>query len=314
MFQSGLDGEDLAEEEQWRSLQWLGQRIANDPRFAVAMVEHGYYILTGREVLLPPKDLEDPLYNARRRAWQAQRKQIEEIAARFAATGYNFKNVLKEWVLTDFYRADGLATSAANPKRYVELDDVGLARMLSPEQVERKLAAVFGKSWGKLTDPDDKLDILYGGIDSKEITERAADPSGVMGSIQRILANEVACKQTALDFTRPPAERRLFPHVEPDVLPGSSPEADAKIRRTIVHLHQLILGRDERADSPEVDRTFGLLAGIIADAQMLGKFEKNEIYHCGAEREKRMADPQYTVRAWRAVVTYLLRQPDFLYE
>jgi len=25
-------------------------------------------------------------------------------------------------------------------------------------------------------------------------------------------------------------------------------------------------------------------------------------------------DPDYTVRAWRGVVTYLLRQPDFLYE
>ncbi|MEO8350167.1 MAG: hypothetical protein ABI680_00460, partial [Chthoniobacteraceae bacterium] len=314
MFQAGLDGEDLAESERWRSLQWLGERIAKDPRFAVAMVEHAYSILTGRKVLLPPKDLEDPLYNARRRAWQTQRKQIETMAARFATSGFNFKDVLKEWVLTDFYRADGLATAEANPKRRAELDDIGLARLLSPEQVERKVAAIFGQPWGKLTNPDDKLDILYGGIDSKEITERAADPSGVMGAIQRILANEVACQQTALDFSRPPAQRRLFPDIEPDVLPGSSPEADAKIRRTIVHLHQLVLGRDDQADSSEVDRTFALFAGIIADARERGEFEKLEIYHCHTEGEKRMEDPQYTVRAWRAVVTYLLRQHEFLYE
>jgi len=50
----------------------------------------------------------------------------------------------------DFYRADGLATATKDPKRRAELDDVGLVRMLSPEQVERKVAAVFGERWGRL--------------------------------------------------------------------------------------------------------------------------------------------------------------------
>ncbi len=147
--------------------------------------------------------------------------------------------------------------------RRAELDDVGLMRMLAPEQVERKVAAVFGQPWGKL---NDQLAMLYGGIDSKEVTERAADPSGAMGAIQRILANDVACSQTALDFSRPPAERRLFPRIEPDVMPGVSPEADAKIRRAIVYLHERVLGRHDAPDSAEVDRTFQLFAGIVADA------------------------------------------------
>jgi hypothetical protein len=30
--------------------------------------------------------------------------------------------------------------------------------------------------------------------------------------------------------------------------------------------------------------------------------------------EQPVPDPHYTVRAWRAVVTYLLRRPVFLYE
>ena len=98
--------------------------------------------------------------------------------------------------------------------------------------------------------------MLYGGIDSKEVTERATDPSGAMGAIQRILANDVACKQTALDFSRPPAERRLFPGYRAGRVPGASPEADAKIRKAIVHLHQRVLGRYDAPDSPEVDRTY----------------------------------------------------------
>jgi hypothetical protein len=68
MFAPGFEGEDLPESERWRALQWLGEQTAEDPRFAVAMVEHVYYILTGRRVSLPPEDYEDPLYGARLRA------------------------------------------------------------------------------------------------------------------------------------------------------------------------------------------------------------------------------------------------------
>src|SRR5690348_966322 len=56
MFQAGYEGEDLPSQERWRALQWLGERTVKDLRFAVAMVEHAYYILTGRKVLLAPKD------------------------------------------------------------------------------------------------------------------------------------------------------------------------------------------------------------------------------------------------------------------
>jgi len=311
MFGPGYEGEDLPEAERWRSLQWLGEHTAKDPRFAVAMVEHVHYVLTGRKVLLPPKDLEDPLFGAKRRAYQEQRKQVESIAHRFVLANFNLKLVFKDWIETDFYRADGVATALANPARKVELDDIGVVRMLAPEQVERKITAVFGKPWGKLTD---QLALLYGGIDSKEVTERAPDPSGAMGAIQRIMSNDVASVHTAMDFTRPAAERKLFPNMEPDVVPGASPEADAKIRQTIVQLHQKILGRFDTPDSAEVDRTYKLFAGIVADAAAKKGLEKQEMYHARRALPAPLPDPKYTVRAWRAVVTYLLRRPEFLYE
>ncbi len=311
MFSAGFEGEDLPAAERWRSLQWLGERTAKDPRFAVAMVEHVQYILTGRRALLPPKDLDDPLYAAKRRAYHEQRKQIEAVAVRFAQTGFNFKSVVKDWIASDFYRADGLASVAANPQRRAELDDVGLVRMLAPEQMERKLGAVFGQPWNRLKG---EMAMLYGGIDSKEVTERAADPSGAMGAIQRILANDVACKQTALDFSRPPSDRNLFPDIEPDVLPGASPEADAKIRKAIVYLHQRVLGRDDAEDSVEVKRTYDLFAGIVTDAAERKRGDGQELYSCRQGLLHPVADPKYTVRAWRAVVTYLLRRTEFLYE
>jgi hypothetical protein len=162
---------------------------------------------------------------------------------------------------------------------------------------------------------NDQMAMLYGGIDSKEVTDRAADPSGAMGAIQRILANDVACKQTALDFSRAPAKRLLFPEIEPDVVPGASPEADAKIRRAIAHLHERVLGRYDATDSAEVERTYKLFTGIVADAAAKRKgFDGQENYFCRQGLDAPVADPKYTVRAWRAVVTYLLRRPEFLYE
>jgi hypothetical protein len=311
MFPAGFEGEELPGKERWRALQWLGERTVKDPRFAAAMVEHAWYLLTGRKALRPPKDIADPLFAARLRAYQEQRKEIEAIAGRFEHSDFDFKSVLKEWAVTDFYRADGLASAAADPARRAELDDIGLVRMLAPEQVERKVAAVFGRPWGKM---DGELKVLYGGIDSKEVTERAADPSGAMGAIQRVMANDVACRETALDFSRAPADRRLFPEIEPDVLPGASPEADAKIRQAIVHLHQIVLGRTDAADSPEVDRTYRLFAGIVADAAEHKDIDTQENYSCRQGLVAPVPDPKYTVRAWRAVVTYLLRRPEFLYE
>lgn len=311
MFGAGFEGEDLPSEERWRSLQWLGERTAEDPRFAVAMVEHVWYVLTGRNALRPPEDSEHPQYAARFRAWNEQSDAFSKIARRFAADDFNLKTAFKEIAASEFYRADGLAAAVDDPNRLAELEDIGVVRLLSPEQLDRKIAAIFGEPWGKI---DGHFKILYGGIDSKAVTERIADPSGGMGAIQRIMANDVACKNTARDFLLDPAERRLFPNMEPGILPGESEENDRKIREAIVFLHQQLLGRADAIDDPEIEQTFALFAGILADAHARDRFEPRETYFCGRGDEGRVPDPDYSIRAWRAVVAYLLRQQEFLYE
>lgn len=311
MFPAGFEGEELPAEERWRSLQWLGERTAKDPRFARTMVGHAYFLLTGRKPLLAPKDLNDPLYDARWRAYEEQQAEIDRITERFVQSNYNFKTALIEWVVSDYYRADRLTEVVNEPQLRTQLDDLGVVRMLSPEQLERKIEAVFGQRWGRLTE---QTAMLYGGIDSKEVTERASDPSGAMGAIQRTMSNDVACRNVGADFSLPASERVLFGGVEPDVLPGSSEENDLRIKQTIVHLHERILGRFDAIDSPEVDRTYRLFRDIVSDAAARTDIDPREIYHCRKDPEVSIADPHYTIRAWRAVVTYLLRRTEFVYE
>jgi hypothetical protein len=306
MYGPGLEGVTLPADDKWRSLQWLGEKTAKDPRFAVAMTEHVYYILFGRKVLQTPQDIDAPHFTQSRRAFQVQRREIRDIADRFVKSGYNLKTVFKAWAASPFYRVEGAGKGALDPARKAELDDIGVTRMLTPEGLERKVLAIFGRPWGRLD--SEEYRILYGGIDSKAVTERALDPSGAMGAIQRIMSNDVACKNVAYDFSRPAAERKLFPGIEIDVVPGT-PEDDVKIRKTIGHLHDYLLGREV-----DVERTYKLFKAIYDEATSKKGMSKQESYFCGAVREKRVEDPHYTVRAWRAVVTYLLRQDDFLYE
>ncbi len=314
MFQPGLEGSDLPKGEKWRSLQWLGAETAKDPRFAVAMVEHVYYLLMGRRPLPAPLDIDDPLYTPKRRAYVEQRKAIHAIAEKFAKANFNLKVVFQALVASPFYRADGLAEAAKHPARRAELDDVGLVHMLTPEQLERKIEAVFGKKWGRLGLGDGQMGILYGGIDSREVTQRATDPSGAMGAIQRIMANDTACRNVAVDFDRPAKDRRLFPGIEPSVVPGS-PDAEKQIRATVVHLHDYLLGRNLPPDHPDVNRAYDLFSGIVTEAAGKKGLNGRENYFCQTEPEKKATDdPKYTIRAWRAVVTYLLRQDEFLYE
>lgn len=316
MFGPGREGAAMPAERKWNSLQWLGQETARDPRFAVAMVEHVYAILMGRKVSQAPQDIDDPLFTPKRRAHQELRREIRDLAAKFTASNFNLRAVFKGLVASPFYRADGLSEAVKNPARRAELDDIGVVRLLTPEQLERKIEAVFGSRWGRLNDSDQKFAILYGGIDSKEVTQRMSDPSGAMGAIQRIMANDVACKNVSRDFAQEPSKRRLFPSIEPDVTPDDGPDAERKIREAVVHLHEVILGRTRAADHPEIERTYRLFADIIADAHARKGLEPLESYFCkgGNDKVPRPKDPDYGMRAWRAVVTFLLRQDDFLYE
>jgi hypothetical protein len=210
-----------------------------------------------------------------------------------------------------------------------QLENVGTARLSTPELLSKKISAVTGVPWSRGYDRADFLRsdyrILYGGIDSDNVTQRLSSPNGVMAAVQWRMANEVACAATAWDFKQAQDQRFMFRHVTQEDTPTNSAEA---IRRNIQFLHANLLGEDLELDDEEVTRTFDLLRetyeeGIAKVAS--DELSKNIDYSCRARRnpwtgedlpegEILQGDENYVVRSWMAVVTYLLADYKFLYE
>lgn len=323
----GFGTESMTTAEYDEALQWLGQRVATDPRFALSVVINVYKSLTGSEPQAFPDDPSPETFLS----WQAQDQTIRAIADAFVASNYNLKVVIEQIVLSPYYRAKN--TSATDTTRLAELGNVGTAQLLTPELLDRKIEAIFGYKWMSGNNPAlrGNYAILYGGIDSETVTERLTTPNGLMGAIMWRMSNEMSCRSVSADFALRRTDRRLFPNVEIDTFPENDvgavdEEGDRDIRRNLQHLHALFLGEELASDSPELSRLYGLFVDTWHEGR--AKRLRDEVpedlpYDCryridpftGAEVNNELAaDPNYTMRAWMAVVTYLLADYRFLYE
>jgi hypothetical protein len=125
----------------------------------------------------------------------------------------------------------------------------------------------------------------------------------------------------------------LLPYIESTYQPTTDegfdvPEAEAAIRRNIQHLHLRLLGEDLALDDPEIDITYtlwhevwragktGLSDGSYEDRMPSDCWVRYDPYtnaRLPADRDI-LDDPNYTMRAWMAVLSYLLADWRFLNE
>lgn len=309
MFPPGFEGETIPTSELWRSYQWLGERIAADPRFAVAMTEHAWYILTQDKVVTAPLDTADPLYQARLRAYSAQRELIHDAADVFTNSNFDFKAMFAHLVMSEAYRAETWLGGTMSDERAAELEPLGIDALLTPEQLHRKMELLFGadiraaKTW--LNPPD----LLYGGLNFVDVTERIQDPNAVMGAKMRRWAGEVSCHVVSKELMDgPQLPHLLFPDIDADTTDETA------IRDVLSHLHQLILNRLDDPDSPEVDRSYQLWSTLRAEGLQRISFGDESyllMWNCRTLTGDRQ-DDDYVIRAWQGVLTYLLRRPEFL--
>lgn len=312
-------GEDLAPSAD-NSLQWLAQEFASDSRFGYGTVNFWYPAVMGRTPYSEPENPEDSDYQSRLAAYAAEQELMQTVAQSFVAGSagngdHNLKDMLVDLVLSDHFRAASIGSQSA--AQSVELEDVGYGKLLTPEQLNRKLIVTTGHGWayGRFNALEDVYRLVYGGIDSYGITDRATEITTLMSSVVTAMANEMACPITAQDFAITQAQRLLFPFVELSSLPTTNPSA---IRSNIQYLHSRLLGEELAIDDPEIEATFSLFQQIWTARMAAQKSEhiSNDTELCilddgGSYIE---SDPNQTLRSWAVVVNYMLRDYKFIHE
>ncbi len=307
MFPAGLDEKRLPDAEVTSALSWLGKASVADERFAYSAIEHAFRLVTAGQPLTIPKDATRGDYEASFRAYEVQIEYFKQLVSQFKATNYNFKLLVKELVKSEYFRAVNITST--DPNRQLELAQIGTAQLLGPERLHRKIIATTGISWTNgnrnvLLDSREFL-FLYGGIDSRSITTRMTELNSVAASIARRMSNEVSCLATANDFSKPAAERLLFPSVEITDMPTD----EAKIRANIAHLYWQLLGEKVQSDDESVTIAYQLFSEVHTDYSAEGDALPN-VCRSGEINN----DPNSTVRSWMAVVSLLLSDYNYLYE
>ncbi len=278
------------------SLRWLGERMTADTRFDSGTAKFWYQGLFGRKPLAAPVE-PDPVQQA---AYDAQTVVFNQAGQIFRNNNHNLKHLLAELVLSPWFRSGSV--DLANAGR-AELADLGTSRVLTPEQLDRKLTALLGKTWTRLIG-DNNYYLMYGNFDARIETRentRNTQISSLMAAMIDRMGAELSCEVVRDDFNRNAGQRLLFPSVSPNDTPAN---AEAAIRQNLVHLHARFLGKNLSVNDTEIDRTFNLLQQVRNAAQ-----SDNTSAPCSS-----VTDNNFMKRSWMIMLTYFIGTYEFLYE
>ena len=217
------------------TMQWLGQQIANDSRFAIAMVKFYWPAIFGVEPLSAPQSLTDVNYTALNEAYNAQSAFIVETAEQLRQHG-NLRQMLADLVMSPWFRVMQQTEQADDALQFALS---GSERLLTPEELERKTRSLTGFLWNPWQDEWNhnfqntewtrNYNIMYGGIDSFGVTKRSKDMTSVMAKVAIAHAAEASCPTVLADINEEQGERRLFNGIERSTVPGILNGVDAEV-------------------------------------------------------------------------------------
>lgn len=318
------------------SLRWLAAQLVADPRFPSGTVKFWYEAVFNEKPLNPPIE-GDPNYDAKFRAYLAQQELIDATAAVFVQDNgygaYNLKDLLAALFSSEWFRAGAIDDPAG---RHVELANVGMGALLTPEQLERKIESTLGVRW-KVHDEYLNLrdaftytfNVMYGGIDSDTVNTRTRQVNPLMVSVIKRMVSEMACEAVYRDFIddwagenyqdpmllRPAGERRLFRDYA-----GEGSEDEAAIKKVLVHLHNQLWNDGASPDSAEVQYSYELFRQFWEYEQN----ENSESMRCESNNYLEVvphnadtgqpAYPAAAMRTWRDMLVYFMSDAQFLHE
>lgn len=303
-------------------LQWLGQALVDDSRYQRAIVKIVYEGLFGQDLLLSPSDTST---EAEKEAFNQQRRWINELSASLVENDWNLKVVVKAMLMSPYYRATSFDAVDGGI-----VGHLGASQRLSPLALQRKLKATLGFAWDEFWSMDSQL--MYGGINSDDVTEALNEPSGLADALHQRMAVEMGCRATSYDFALESEQRKLFPNIEYDMLPFDPVEETplseniAAIKTTIADLHWSLYGLTVDVNSEEVNEAYDLYYRVLlhhrdskpgrylscrARAEYLADGSQGDVF---PDEQKLEFDSNYNVHAWTAVMVYLLSDFRFIYE
>ncbi len=332
MAKTGFGPTTMPNDQTPAALAWIAQQVVDDRRFGRSAVRIAYRGLTGADPLSAPTDPDRPGYLAGLAAKRIQDRVFDDVVDTLSDHDYNLKEVFKALAKSHYYRAMNVDEDVGE-QRLAELSDLGTARLLTPEALNRRIVASTGYPWrdGGVGGQDHLLDtttygLFYGGIDSDGVVERVTEPNGLMINLSTRMANEVACLAVPQDLAKAPGERKLFPMVEAGTEPVGADESS--VRDNIAYLAARLWGTYPTDD--EIEPLFALYRSVWEDGRDgvesgLPGYALMLPQRCRALAEYWSGDPlpddsvidqdpTYTVRSWMAVLVYMMSDYRFLVE
>ncbi len=318
-------------------LRWLGEQIARHERFALGALMPVLADLIGTQILSPPTDTQGEDYQAKYVAYRMQQLEIQRLRREFAGpAGLRLKPLVKAIVTGPFFRAIGTTETDEITRRALALAGVGPGTLLTPEQLARKIQSATGLAYRANRDPVGRdlflsfrdYRLMFGGTDWDATPERYREPNAMSVRIALRMGNEVSCVAVAQDLSlKAAASRKLFPNVTIATTPEAGGEV--AIRTEIRRLHRWLLNEELADGDPELQATYQLW--VASRTAALGTTSGGRSgggsggFRCGATTSFTAAetpypddahdaistDPDGTVRAWMAVISYLLADGRF---
>ena len=264
------------------SLQWLGRQIAEDAWFASAAIKFWWPAVMGSEVAQAPEVTTDADFETRLAVFEAQKDFIDTLASDFkaglnSAAAYNGRELIIELMASPWFRVNG-ADGNQNP----QLAEIGTRRLLTPEELDLKFYNLAGYYWGWSPDDFSEWDyharaaklsreykVLYGGIDSRNVTQRASTTTAMMFNIAEKMALDTACELVAREFEKGPEQRRMFSEVD---------LGDSPIQRTIASAAFPV-------PNTAFDRTYDLTASLALGEHTISIRYLNDFSNSDGDRQ-----------------------------
>ncbi|HZP40441.1 MAG TPA: DUF1549 domain-containing protein [Candidatus Binatia bacterium] len=262
----------------------LGRLLTTHPKFAECQTKRAFQLL----FLRAPKT-------------SLELETAAGIAARWPTEdGYDFRKLVKRWMLSGAYRSmpvDGAPE---------------WVRRTSPERLERLIADLTGFVWTRdprddgtpprtepvplLTSDHDGFEVILGGIDGVSVSGRSDALNASVAVVQRKVAALAADFVVQTDLALPDGARRLLHGVTGTEDPNVD---DAVLRAVLAALVRRLYGERVATTDPQVDAWVGLYRALWTDTSESGTGRRSVP---GTRGE----------RAWRGLVTAMLRSPRIL--